>query len=69
MLTIPEAAKLREPRVVNSIPQRPIEGVSMLYSFDDAKAADRHTTQYSEMFSNQGIYQNGWFAGTVHMAP
>lgn len=67
--TILEAAGIPEPRVVDGIPQRPIEGVSMLYSFDDAEALDRHTTQYFEMFGNRGIYHEGWFAGTVHVAP
>ncbi len=67
--TILEATGLPEPRVVNGVPQRPIEGVSMKYSFDDADAIDQHTTQYFEMFGNRGIYHNGWFAGTVHVTP
>ncbi|MFG0333054.1 MAG: arylsulfatase, partial [Maioricimonas sp. JB049] len=67
--TILEAAGLPQPRVVNGVPQRPIEGVSMLYSFDDADAADRHTIQYFEMFGNRGLYYDGWFAGTLHVAP
>jgi arylsulfatase A-like enzyme len=66
--TILEAAGLPEPKVVNSTPQTPIEGVSMLYSFNDAKAKDRHTTQYFEIFGNRGIYQDGWLAHTVHRA-
>lgn len=67
--TILEAAGLPEPKVVNGVPQAPIEGVSMLYSFNDAKAKDRHLTQYFEMFGNRAIYDNGWLAGTVHKAP
>jgi arylsulfatase A-like enzyme len=67
--TILEAAHLPEPQVVNSTPQRSIEGVSMMYSFDAPDAADRHTTQYFEMFGNRGVYHDGWFAGTVHIAP
>jgi arylsulfatase len=67
--TILEAAKLPEPQAVNGTPQRPIEGVSMMYSFDAPDAADRHTTQYFEMFGNRGVYHDGWFAGTVHIAP
>src|SRR4029079_1535775 len=47
----------------------PIEGVSMVYSFDDAKAADRRTRQYFEMFGNRAIYADGWYAGTVHRYP
>jgi arylsulfatase len=67
--TILEAAGLPEPKAVNGIPQTPIEGVSMLYSFNDAQAKDRHLTQYFEIFGNRAIYNDGWFAGTVHKAP
>jgi len=67
--TILEAAGLPEPRMVNGVPQRPMDGVSMAYSFDDAKAKERHTTQYFEMFGNRAIYHNGWFARTIHKAP
>jgi arylsulfatase A-like enzyme len=67
--TILEAAGLPEPVSVNGVHQRPIEGVSMLYSFDDAKAAERHETQYFEMFGNRGIYHKGWTAVTKHGTP
>lgn len=67
--TILEAAGLPEPRAVDGTVQTPIEGVSMVYSFDDAMAKDRHTTQYFEILSNRGIYHEGWLAGTVHRAP
>jgi arylsulfatase A-like enzyme len=67
--TILEAAGLPEPKTVNGVPQAPIEGVSMLYSFNDAKASDRHVTQYFEIFANRAIYDKGWLAGTVHRAP
>jgi len=67
--TVLEAAGLPEPRVVNGTPQRPMDGVSMLYAFDDAKALDRHTTQYFEMFGNRAIYHDGWLARTIHKAP
>ena len=60
--TILEAAGLPEPVQVNGVTQKPIEGVSMAYTFDDAKAADRHVTQYFEMFGNRGIYHQGWSA-------
>jgi arylsulfatase len=66
--TILEATGLPEPKVVNGIPQTPIEGVSMLYTFNDAQARDRHLTQYFEIFGNRAIYHDGWFAGTVHRA-
>jgi arylsulfatase len=67
--TILEAAKLPHPAVVNSVQQAPIEGVSMLYTFDDAKAAERRQTQYFEMFCNRGIYHQGWTAVTRHGVP
>jgi len=64
-----EAAKLPQPKVVNGIKQRPMDGVSMLYSADNAKAADRRKTQYFEMFGNRGIYHDGWVAATRHSIP
>ncbi|MEY8120723.1 MULTISPECIES: arylsulfatase [unclassified Falsihalocynthiibacter] len=67
--TILEAAGLPEPRIVNGTPQRPIEGTSMVYSWDDELSPSRHNIQYFEMFGNRGIYFNGWFAGTVHLKP
>jgi len=67
--TILEAAGLPQPTSVNGVQQRPIEGVSMLYSFDDAQAAERHETQYFEMFGNRGIYHRGWTAVTRHVLP
>jgi arylsulfatase len=67
--TILEAAKLPEPNVVNGTPQIPMEGVSMAYSFADAKAKDRHLTQYFEIAGNRAIYHDGWLAGTIHKAP
>jgi arylsulfatase A-like enzyme len=67
--TILEAARLPEPRVVNGVPQRPMDGVSLVYSFDDAAAKERHTTQYFEMFGNRAIYRDGWLARTIHRAP
>ncbi len=67
--TILEAAGLPHPTVVNSIQQAPIEGFSMLYAFNDAKAAERHETQYFEMFCNRGIYHKGWTAVTRHGVP
>ena len=67
--TILEAAGLPQPIFVNGVQQHPIEGVSMAYSFNDAKADERHETQYFEMFSNRGIYHNGWTAVTRHKTP
>jgi hypothetical protein len=67
--TILEAAGLPQPKSVNGVVQTPIEGTSMLYAFNDAKAAERHKTQYFEMFGNRAIYNDGWFARTIHRAP
>ena len=67
--TILAAAGLPEPKVVNGTPQMPMDGTSMVYTFDDAKAKDRHVTQYFEMFGNRAIYHDGWFARTIHKAP
>jgi arylsulfatase len=67
--TLLEAAGLPEPYMVNGIAQKPIEGVSMSYTFGDAEAEDRHTTQYFEMFGNRGIYHDGWTAVTKHRTP
>jgi arylsulfatase len=67
--TILEAVGLPEPKVVNGIPQTPIEGVSMLYTFSDANARNRRLTQYFEIYCNRAIYNDGWLAGTVHGAP
>ena len=67
--TILEAAGLRAPEIVNSVQQAPLEGFSMLYAFDNAKAPERHETQYFEMFCNRGIYHKGWTAVTRHSTP
>ncbi len=67
--TVLEAAQLPEPYMVNSVGQVPMQGVSMLYSFDDAAAAERRETQYFEMFGNRGIYHKGWTAVTRHSTP
>jgi arylsulfatase A-like enzyme len=64
-----EAAGLPEPTFVRGVQQRPMEGVSMVYSFDDAEAADRRETQYFEMLVNRGIYHKGWTAVTRHSTP
>jgi arylsulfatase A-like enzyme len=67
--TVLEAAGLPEPTAVHGIEQKPIEGVSMRYAFDDAAAPDRRETQYFEMFCNRGIYHRGWTAVTRHSTP
>jgi arylsulfatase A-like enzyme/uncharacterized membrane protein len=60
--TILEAAGVPQPTVVDSIEQKPMEGTSFLYTFEDADAAERHTVQYFEIFGNRAIYKDGWWA-------
>lgn len=67
--TILEAAGLPEPKVVNGTPQIPMQGASLVYTFDDASAKERHTTQYFEIGGNRALYHDGWFARTIHKAP
>ncbi len=67
--TVLEAAGLPEPKSVNGVVQTPIEGTSLVYTFDNAKAPERHSTQYFEMFGNRAIYHEGWLARTIHRAP
>jgi arylsulfatase len=67
--TILEAAGLPEPAMVNGVQQSPMEGTSMLYTFNDATSPERHDLQYFEMFANRGIYHRGWSAVTKHRTP
>jgi arylsulfatase A-like enzyme len=64
--TVLEAAGLPQPKTVNGVAQKPIEGVSMLGSFTDAQSKSAHTVQYYEVFGNRGIYKDGWYAATLH---
>jgi arylsulfatase A-like enzyme len=69
--TILEAAGIPAPVMVNGIAQKPIEGVSMAYTFDkaNANAPSTRETQYFEMFGNRAIYHDGWIAATTPPAP
>lgn len=67
--TILEAAGLPQPKVVNGTPQIPIQGTSLAYTFDNATAKERHTTQYFEIAGNRAIYHDGWLARVIHKAP
>ena len=67
--TILEAAGLPEPKSVNGVAQRPMDGKSLVYSFNDPKAKETHTTQYFEMAGNRAMYHEGWYARTIHRAP
>jgi len=64
--TVLEAIGLPQPKVVNSTPQSPLEGVSMVYSFSNAQAKSPHTVQYAEFQGNRGIYKDGWYATSLH---
>lgn len=67
--TLLEIVGVEAPVEIDGIAQKPIEGVSMVYTFDDANAKDRRTTQYFEMLGNQGIYHDGWMASAIRGVP
>ena len=67
--TVLDAAGIPEPTSVNGTKQRPMDGVSMIYSLADPAAPERRTTQYFEMFGNRAIYHDGWVAATRHSIP
>jgi arylsulfatase len=63
--TIYEAVGITPPAMLNGVPQKPLEGVSMVYTFDDAKAPSTRKTQYFEMLGNRALYHDGWMASTT----
>jgi len=65
MPTVLEAARVPVPASVNGVWQKPLDGVSFAYTFGEAAAPERRTTQYFEMFGNRAIYHDGWWAGTT----
>ena len=67
--TLLEVIGIEPPAQFNGIAQKPVEGVSMAYTFDDANAEDARTTQYFEMLGNQGIYHDGWMASAIRGVP
>jgi arylsulfatase len=67
--TILEVSGLPFPQSVNGTPQKPFEGVSMAYTFNDPQAKERHATQYFEIAGNRALYHDGWLARTVHKFP
>ncbi|UXP31782.1 arylsulfatase [Reichenbachiella agarivorans] len=62
--TVLDILDIEMPQVVNGIPQDPIDGISMRYTFDDAKAEGQRKTQFFDIMGSRGIYQDGWFACT-----
>jgi arylsulfatase len=69
MPTILEVAGIRAPDSLNGVPQKPIEGVSMAYSFNDPRAPERRKSQIFELVSNRGMYQDGWMASSLAYLP
>ncbi|MGB9476378.1 MAG: hypothetical protein WCE87_15035 [Candidatus Udaeobacter sp.] len=69
--TLLEVCGIQQPDIVDGIKQKPIEGVSIAYTFDSANAnvPSKHNTQYFEMFANRGIYHDGWYACTTPPVP
>jgi arylsulfatase len=67
--TIYEVCGVNAPAELNGVPQKPIEGTSLAYTFDDAKAKDRRTTQYFEMGCCRGLYHDGWMASAISFVP
>jgi arylsulfatase len=67
--TVLASVGLPQPKMVNGVKQKPMDGVSMIYSFNDPKAKDKRETQYFEMFGNRAIYHKGWVAATRHSIP
>ena len=65
--TILDAVKIKAPETIDGIKQKPIEGVSMAYTFSkaNANAPTTHKVQYFEMIANRGIYSDGWYANTT----
>lgn len=63
--TIYEATGIVPPTVMDGVKQKPLDGVSLVYSFDNASAPGRHTTQYFELVGNRAIYKDGWMASTT----
>jgi arylsulfatase len=67
--TIYEVCGITAPAELNGVEQKPIEGVSLAYTFNDAKAKGRHNTQYFELGVNRGLYHNGWMASALSFPP
>jgi hypothetical protein len=65
MPTIYEAAGITPPTWMDGAQQKPLEGTSLVYTFDNANAPERHTAQYFELVGNRGIYKDGWMANTT----
>jgi hypothetical protein len=67
--TLYEVIGITPPQELMGVTQKPIEGTSFAYTFDDAKAKERHTTQYFELGVNRGLYHDGWMASALSFPP
>jgi arylsulfatase A-like enzyme len=67
--TVLEATGVQAPTVVDGIRQQRMDGISMVYTFDDASAEGRRKTQYFELLGNRAIYHDGWVACTTPQVP
>lgn len=67
--TIYELCGINAPRELNGVPQKPVEGISFAFTFDDAKAASKRRTQYFELGCNRGLYHDGWMASSPSFVP
>jgi arylsulfatase A-like enzyme len=67
--TLYEVIGITPPTELNGIPQKPIEGISFAYTFNDAQAKERHTTQYFELGANRGLYHDGYMASALSFQP
>src|SRR3974390_141979 len=67
--TIYGAAGITPPKTLDGVEQKPLDGTSLVYTFDKAQAVTHHGTQYFEMFGNRAIYQDGWIASTTPLRP
>jgi hypothetical protein len=67
--TLYEVIGITPPDSLNGVTQKPIEGVSFAYTFGDANAKEKHTTQYFELLVNRGLYHDGWMASAISFAP
>lgn len=67
--TLYEICGITAPRELNGVPQKPIEGISFAFTFDDAKAPGRRRTQYFELGCNRGLYHDGWMASAPSFVP
>jgi arylsulfatase len=63
--TIYEAAGITAPDVLDGVKQQPIDGVSLVYTFDQANAPTQHPSQYFELVGNRAMYKDGWMASTT----